>query len=104
MNIEEQLIANGYKKHEVDRRFNEFAKCMYQKKIKNDNNDTRYFIDFYIYESAYEVALQFEARDGNYTINITLFAFDRDMTVQEVEEEVYKIWFNLDCKYYEKGE
>ena len=34
-------------------------------------------------------------------MNIKLFAIDKNMTLEEIEREVYAIWYGLDCKYYD---
>ena len=78
---------------------------MFQKRCRNENGQTKYFITIYKYEDSdcnkpsYNVDLQFEKE--NYTMNILLFAIDAKMTLKEIEQEVYAIWYGLDCKYYE---
>ena len=36
-------------------------------------------------------------------MNILLFGI-HDMTLEDIEREVYAIWYGLDCKYYEEEE
>lgn len=95
------LLENGYKEWEVPS-INKYAKKFFQKKFVNGEGKTQFFISFYKYVHVddtinYEVELQF-AKD-RYTMNITMFAID-NMGILEIEEEVYDIWYDLDCKYY----
>lgn len=99
----EILLENGYKEWEPNI-FHETASLMYQKRFRNEKGQTMYFITIYEYEHEvepnYEVELQFE--QNNYVMNITLFAFKDNMTLQDIESTVYKIWYVFDCKYYEE--
>ena len=99
------LLENGYKKWVNTGIFKQNANCFYQKRFLNDQGSTKYFITIYEYEHEnnefnYEVDLQFERED--YVMNITLFAIKENMTIEEIEREVYAIWYGLDCKYYEE--
>lgn len=99
------LLENGYKKWANTGIFKRNANCFYQKRFVNDQGSTKYFITIYEYEHEnneinYEVDLQFEKED--YVMNITLFAMKENMTLEEIEREVYAIWYGLDCKYYEE--
>lgn len=99
----EILLENGYREWEP-KILHETASSMYQKRFRNDKGQTMYFITIYEYqhevEPNYEVELQFE--QNNYVMNITLFAFENNMTLQDIEREVYAIWHGLNCKYYEE--
>lgn len=103
MITDELLLENGYKEWEPNL-FHQFAKKMFQKRIRNEIGQTKYFITIYKYEDldsktqSYNVDLQFEK--DNYTMNILLFAINDKMTIEEIEQEVYAIWYGLDCKYY----
>lgn len=44
-----------------------------------------------------------EFEKDNYTMNITLFGFKK-MTLEEIEKEVYRIWYGLNCEYYSEVE
>lgn len=101
MITDELLLENGYKKYR-DNYYS--AKCLFQKRIENEKGQTKYFIDIYKYVlkhndnvPLYEVRLVTEKE--KYWLNILLYAID-NMTLDEIEQEVQNIWFNLDCKYY----
>ena len=105
MITDELLLENGYKEWEVPM-INRYAKRFFQKRFRNERGQTQYFIDFYKYVHSddtinYEVGLQFE--QDKYVMNIQMFAID-DMTLKEIEQEVYTIWYELDCKYYDNGD
>lgn len=92
------LLENGYKEYtDILKHRNTF----YQKRFKNEKGQTKYFINFYkcLSYEGYEVDLQFEK--DKYVMNILLFAIDEKMTLKEIEQEVYAIWYGLDCKYYD---
>ena len=99
------LLENGYKEYQPDRIFHPYANRFFQKRFKNEKGQTKYFINFVEYggdkenEITYNVDLQFEKE--NYTMDITMFALDSKLTLEEIEQEVYVIWYGLDCKYYE---
>lgn len=97
------LLENEYKEFKVNKLFHPYANRMLQKRIRNDKGQTKYFITFYEYlhndGNNYEVSLQFEK--DKYVMNIQLFAISDDTTLKEIEQEVYKIWYGLDCKYYD---
>ena len=105
MITDEILLENGYKKYN-DNFYR--ADCLFQKRIRNKKGQTKYFINIYKYVSTYsqdinyEIDLQFEK--DRYMMNIHLFAIDDTMTLEEIEREVYAIWYGLDCKYYDNEE
>ena len=87
--------------------FHKYANRFFQKRFKNERGQTQYFISFYEYihnedEVNYEVGLQFEK--DKYVMNIQLFAINEEMTLKEIEQEIYAIWYGLDCKYYDYEE
>ena len=99
------LLDNGYREFEVNKLFHPSANRFFSKRFRNEKGQTKYFIRFYEYlheDVNYEVSLQFE-RD-KYVMNIQMFAIDDEMTLEEIEREVYKIWYELDCKYYDYEE
>lgn len=103
MITDEILLENGYKKCK-DNLYN--ADCLFQKRIKNEKGQTKYFIDIYKYafkvndyKPDYEVRLITEKE--KYALNILLYATKNEMTLEEIEKEVYAIWYGLDCKYYD---
>lgn len=78
---------------------------LYQKRI-TDEKGIKYFIDIYKYEpeveaieTEYNVVLISDTE--NYNLEVTLYGI-KDMTLDEIEEEVEKIWNSLGCKYYEE--
>lgn len=98
------LLENGYNECEVNKLLHPYANGFFQKRIRNEKGQTRYFINFYKYihkdkSINYEIDLQFEK--DKYTMNMILFAIDENMTLKEIEQEVYAIWYGLDCKYYD---
>ena len=100
------LLKNGYREFEVNKLFHPYANRLFQKRFRNEKGQTKYFISFYeyIHEDSvnYEVGLQFEK--DKYVMNIQMFAIDDEMTLEEIEREVYKIWYGFDCKYYDYEE
>ena len=97
------LLENGYKKFSDDL-YN--ADCLFQKRIKNEKGQTKYFIDIYKYtfkindyKPDYEIRLVTEKE--KYALNILLYATKNEMTLEDIEKEVYAIWYGLDCKYYD---
>lgn len=103
MITDELLLENGYKIYVADLNCGD---CLFQKRIRNEKGQTRYFINIYKYKHTdrpndYEVDLQFEK--DNYTMDITLFGLKK-MTLEEIEKEVYRIWYGLDCEYYSEVE
>lgn len=104
MITDELLLEKGYKEWEVPI-INHYAKRFFQKRFRNERGQTQYFISFYKFEHSdntinYEVSLQFEK--DKYVMNIQMFAIDENMTLKEIEQEVYAIWYGLDCKYYDE--
>lgn len=99
----EILLENDYKEWEPNI-FHETASLMYQKRFRNDKGQTMYFITIYEYqhevEPNYEVELHFD--QDKYVMKITLFGIHKDMTLEDIEREVYVIWHGLNCKYYEE--
>lgn len=103
MITDEILLENGYKKYR-DNLYN--ADCLFQKRIRNEKGQTKYFIDIYKYtfkindyKPDYEVRLETEKE--KYALNILLYATKNEMTLEEIEREVYAFWYGLDCKYYD---
>lgn len=102
---DELLLANGYKKYN-DNFYN--ADCLFQKRIRNEKGQTKYFIDFYKYTSIihnktdYEVRLSTEK--DKYALRVHLYAIGNEMTLEEIEKEVDDIWHKLGCKYYDSEE
>ena len=97
------LLENGYKRFN-DNLYN--AQSLFQKKIK-DKKGIKYFIDIYKYTfkvknyiPEYEIRLVSET--DNYAINILLYATGNKMKIDEIEQEVERIWSALDLNYYEE--
>lgn len=100
---DELLLNNGYRKF-TDALYS--ADCLFQKRIRNEKGQTKYFIDIYKYtfkinnyEPDYEIRLVTEK--DKYALNILIYATRNNMTLEEIEREVYAIWYGLDCKYYD---
>lgn len=100
---EKLLLENGYKEYKPNKIFYPSASKHFQKRVRNDKGHTKYFINIYKYihndKNVYEVDLQFEKQQ--YAMDIQLFGLNEKMTLEEIEKEVYKIWYDLDCKYYD---
>lgn len=98
------LLDNGYKEYGPNIFVYPYSNRFFQKRCKNEKGQTKYFINFVEYGGneknpiTYEIDLQFEKE--NYTMNLNLFAL-KNMTLEDIEQEVYAIWYGLDCKYYE---
>lgn len=94
------LLKNGYKRYSDDVYT---SLCFFQKRIK-DKKGTKYFINihkymFYLHDNkpSYEVRLYLEKE--KYSIELILFSF-RDMTLEDIENEVEELWKKLELKYY----
>lgn len=98
------LLENGYKEYQQPSIYNRGMDIFFQKRFRNEKGQTKYFINFYKCNSykGYEVHLQFEKDE--YIINMLIFGIDENMTLKEMEQEVYSIWYGLDCKYYDEEE
>lgn len=101
MITDEILIENGYKKFK-DNYYN--AECLFQKRIKDEKGKTKYFIDIYKYAFKHNNYIpQYEVRlvtdKEKYGLNILMYCI-KDITLEDIEREVYAIWYGLDCKYY----
>ena len=103
MITDEILLNNGYKKYPDSLNNSE---CLFQKRIKNDKGQTKYFIDIYKYvfkiddyKPRYTIKLVTEK--DNYGLEVTMYHIDDNMSLEEIEREVYSIWYGLDCKYYD---
>ena len=94
------LLDNGYKKYK-DNIGN--ADCFFQKKFE-DEKGIMYFLDFYKYECGnedkYEVKLT--TSQNKYDLEILMYSFDEEMTIEQIEREVYATWYGLGCDYYEE--
>ena len=104
MITDELLLEKGYKEYEPNIFFNPYSNRFFQKEFKNEKGQTRYFVNLVEYggdednEITYNVDLQFDKE--NYTMNITIFSLAPQIRLEEIEQEIEEIWFNLDCKYY----
>ena len=95
----EILLESGYKEYQPNKIFYPYANRFFQKRIRNDKGHTKYFINFVEYggdgkkDIIYNVDLQFEKE--NYTMDITMFTLDSKLTLEEIEKEIYSIWYGL---------
>ena len=107
-NINENiLLANGYREWKNSGIINRNSKRFFQKRFRNTKGKTMFFITIYEYEHEknelnYEVDLQFEKED--YTMNIKFFGISDSMTIEDIEREVFALWYVNKCKYYEDDE
>lgn len=101
MNID-TLLKNGYKIF-AEYTLMDFPRNFYQKKV-TDGKGIKYFINVYEYTETndFEIELQFIV--NKFTINITIFNFDKEMTLEDIEKEIEKIWINNGSPYYEVWE
>lgn len=97
------LLENGYIRYN-DNLYN--AQALFQKKI-TDGKGIKYFINIYKYTfkvkdyvPEYEIRLVSET--DNYAIDILLYATGNKMKIDEIEQEVERIWSALDLNYYEE--
>lgn len=104
MITDEILLENGYKEYRDDL-YN--ADKLFQKRIRDEKGRTKYFIDIYKYafpfndyKPDYEIRLVTETE--KYGLNILIYATKNEMTLEEIEREVYAIWYGLGCEYYSK--
>lgn len=90
---DELLLNNGYKFYPDD-----IYGMLFQKRIKDENGLTKYHINIYRYDTTgrYEVKVQFEK--SFYFVNMTLFGFEDDATLEVIEKEVEHIWSTLGYK------
>ena len=98
------LLENGYIRYN-DNLYN--AQALFQKKI-TDGKGIKYFINIYKYTfKVKDYVLEYEIRlaseTDNYAINILLYATGNKMKIDEIEQEVERIWSTLDLNYYEEN-
>lgn len=96
--MEKILQDNGYKAYNAECPW-EYYKTLYQKCIMDKEGNKLYYINFYMYEKTFEVHLQFEIELC--AINISLFAFDKDVKLKDIEKKVHEIWESFGCPAYE---
>ena len=114
----EQWIAEGYRKHNVNPIMSQNADYILQK-LFSDDAGKRYYLTVYVYENYNkDYYLRYNAQcrgalplysytpdvqlspEGECTVNVQLL-MDRDSTIDSVEGQVYDLWVNLGCPYYE---
>lgn len=95
--MEKELQDNGYKAYRADSPW-EYYETLYQKCIRDEYDNKQYYINFYKYEKTFEVHLQFELELC--AINISLFAFNKDVTLKDIEKQAHEIWESLGCPMY----
>jgi len=114
----EDWIALGYRKSPVNPILDKNADYILQK-LFSDDAGKRYYLTVYVYENynksyyekynaqcegtvppyAYTPDVQFNP-EGECTMNVQLL-MNRDSTIGAVENQVYDLWVNLGCPYYE---
>ena len=106
-NFEQQLKDAGYMK------FNSgvySALYGYEKKVR-DEIGIKYAIHFFKYnifqqngfgedKDVFDVKLQFQMSIS--VMNITLFSFAKNKTLEDIEEYIDELWEKLEAHYYEK--
>lgn len=104
---EKTLLENGYREWKNSGIVNNYSKRFFQKRFRNTKGKTMFFITIYEYEHKnnelnYEVDLQFEKKD--YIMDIKFFGISDSMTIEDMEREVFALWYVNKCKYYEDDE
>ena len=98
------LLNSGYKECEVDIRFKPYAEKLFQKRIK-DEEGTKYSINVYKYiidnQEDYEFEL-YTFKENVYAFKCLIYCIQAPMTIEEIEEEIEKVWKNNNFSYYEK--
>jgi len=114
----EDWIAVGYRKSPTNPILDKNADYILQK-LFSDDAGKRYYLTVYVYENynksyyekynaqcegtvppyAYTPDVQFSP-EGECTMNVQLL-MDRDSTINAVESQVYDLWLDLGCPYYE---
>lgn len=95
------LFNGGYKEYPVSP-FDEYVNRFFQKKIK-DKKGIKYYIDVNEYELFDEYSYEFNIstkKENFYNVRI-LFHAIYAMTLEEIEEEIEKIWKSCGFDYYE---
>lgn len=98
-NFEKELIKNGYKEFNIPP-FEEYASKFYQKRVRDKEGITEYFISCYIYEYFCEFELYVET--GLCCIKTKLYAFTNDnLDLGKIEDKIKEIYQGLSDKLYE---
>ena len=104
----DELIARGYKRYEPSRIDPEGVECLLQKRF-DDDFGKKFFITVRIWRrwvhpytgdispQSYEFDIQFSEDDK--PINVQFFG--GSWTIDEVEDRVEKMWYEMDFDYYE---
>lgn len=114
----EDWIAVGYRKSPTNPILGKNADYLLQKCFSDDLGK-RYYLTVYVYENysrdyylkynaQYQCALPLYSYtpdvqfipEGECTVNVQLL-MNRDSTIDAVEGQVYDLWVNLGCPYYE---
>lgn len=105
-------LAAGYRRYDGQNLNN--ADFLLQKRF-DDTEGKKYFLDVWAYDNrkfefyrnnpelsawSYQPDVQFQRR-GDITLNITLL-INENSTIQEIEQQVEKLWLFLDKPHYEK--
>lgn len=102
-----ELAQKGYKKFD-DKLYKSLES--WQKKVK-DETGVKYFITFLVYnhyqqighgpnEDRWEVKLQFSLPIS--TMNITLFSFNKNKSIDDIETYIDDLFILLGAEYYEE--
>jgi hypothetical protein len=104
----EILEQNGYKTFKDD--YSSATKC-YQRRIRNSNGDTMYFINVYYYTlvipgktemyESYELNLGFEVNSPVVNYAWVKFSINANSTITELEDVAHKIWIGNMGKNYD---
>lgn len=101
-NFEKELIKNGYKEFNIPP-FEEYASKFYQKRVRDKEGITKYFISCYIYEYSYEFKLYVET--GSCCIKTKLYGFTPDnLGLGKIENQIEEIYQGIGDKLYEHGD
>lgn len=96
------LKNSGYKKIEVNELLFPNAKECFQKKIRDNKGRIKYIITVVGFDicgtMAYKYILLCETHYGTIYVG---FDFVKPLTIEEIEQEIDKIWTRGDFNYYE---
>lgn len=107
----DELIKRGYKEYEPSKIDSDRVKCILQKRF-DDDFGKKFFIDVKVWEEwvhpytgevfpeSYEFDTQFS--EGGRPINVTFFG--GEWSIDEVEDRMQKMWYEMDFDYYEVWE
>jgi len=111
MSIEQQLQQHGFKafNNYLERGTKGYVKS-YQLRVRDDNRDTKYFINVDLYDynvipsapsqlkEDYQPEFEVQYNGSGETFNVNYFSKDVDKAIAFYD----KLFYAMDCEYYEK--